>query len=155
MGFQLSAVIARADLLVASEHPSFHAPQVLEQGFALRAVDKEAPGTSVEGFFFLTDRIEAYLAELSATTRAIYVEAEFFGSQGTQTSAGWADGERALGLTHSEHGSRQTKRGWVPYVTGEAANDALCWLGVEATDGQDEFDSVGLSQRRDWGPEDD
>ena len=72
------------------------------------------------------------LAETCESGALVYVEALFFGGHGFQASVGWRQG--AL-----RHG---------PVVASDAINQALRFLGVEAAEGQDEFDTVGLGRHR-------
>ncbi len=69
---------------------------------------------------------------ISSNGKAIYVEAEYFGGQGTQASAKWDNG-RLIGS---------------PYIGAQAINEALKYLGVACKPGLDEFESVGLDKYR-------
>jgi hypothetical protein len=75
--------------------------------------------------------------QLSKNDRIAYLEAEFFGGVGGQTSAGWYGQEL---LFH-------------PRQAMDAINQALDWLGVLRDDQHDAFDMIGLGQHRkteDW-----
>jgi hypothetical protein len=72
------------------------------------------------------------VAETCEQGALAYVEARFYAGVGTQASVGWRDG--AL-----RHG---------PLASKDAINQALRFLGVEAQDGKDEFDTVGLGRHR-------
>jgi hypothetical protein len=75
--------------------------------------------------------------QLSKNDRVAYVEAEFFGGAGGQTSAGWY-GQELL---------------FRPRQAIDAINQALHWLGVVRDNEHDEFDMIGLGQHRkteDW-----
>jgi hypothetical protein len=84
---------------------------------------------------------QKFCRQLSLGSRLAYVEAEFFGGVGTQACVLF---ER--GAVHEG-----------PLIETEAINHALRFLGVQATDGKDEFDTVGLNRERkteDWLRED-
>jgi len=70
---------------------------------------------------------------LSQSGKAAYVEAEFFGGDGTQACALYENG-----LPLSE-----------PLVDDEAINHALRWLGVKRSGEYDEFLVAGLGMHRD------
>ena len=89
-------------------------------------------------FLPLTDeaKVEGNLLELclniSSEGKAAYVEAEFFGGQGTQ------------GCVLFERGKRiETAR-----VNTAAINYALRWLGMRPSHSQDEFAMAGLNKHR-------
>ncbi len=76
------------------------------------------------------------LAELSRGGAVAYVEAEYHGGDGEQRCIVWSDGAAQAPEEHSS-----------------AVNAALARLGVEAADGMDAFDTVGLGRHRsveDW-----
>lgn len=91
-------------------------------------------------FLPLTDEgsqeLPAVLLELYSTLRCerpvAYIEAEFFGGSGAQAH-----------VLISQNGD-----GADVYVSDDAINDALAWLGVQARDGKDLFDTVGLGKHR-------
>jgi len=61
-----------------------------------------------------------------------YIVAEYFGGCGDQFSIIWSDGEIVFG----------------PLRQPDAINQALRRFGVNADQGKDEFDSVGLGRHR-------
>ncbi|MYV43003.1 hypothetical protein GT030_30095 [Streptomyces sp. SID1328] len=70
-----------------------------------------------------------------------YVEAEFFGGVGEQRVAVWDGGTMVLGPLHVEEGQ--------PFPTvGSPISQALRWLGVVASAGEDEFSAAGLDRHR-------
>lgn len=83
-------------------------------------------------FWYLSPEGAMTVAETCTRGALAYVEARFYAGVGTQASVGWRDG--AL-----RHG---------PLTAGDAINRALRFLGVAPSDGQDEFDTVGLGRRR-------
>jgi hypothetical protein len=83
--------------------------------------------------FWGLSRAGAQLVRKTCPTGAMaYVEAEFYGGAGHQSSVGWRDGEIAHG----------------PIMARDAINQALRFLGVTASNGHDEFDTVGLGRHR-------
>lgn len=88
-------------------------------------------------FTHLPEGLVAQLRELSRGGRVAYVEAEYFGGAGEQRSVVWEAGA-ALGE---------------PEESSHAINDALRSLGVQAAEGADRFDTLGLGRHRsvdDW-----
>jgi hypothetical protein len=73
------------------------------------------------------------LVDLAGPGKIAYVEAEFFGGVGDQSSIGWLNGRLCLG----------------PIRALEAINEAARFLGVHASGGHDEFDTLGLGKHRD------
>jgi hypothetical protein len=67
-----------------------------------------------------------------STSTKGYLEAEFFGGIGGQTSAGWHNQELIFEVMQ----------------THDAINQALRWLGVLRNNQQDEFDMIELGQHR-------
>jgi hypothetical protein len=70
--------------------------------------------------------------QLSQYGKVAYLEAEFFGGIGGQTSAGWHNQELIFEVMQ----------------THDAINQALRWLGVLRNNQQDEFDMIELGQHR-------
>lgn len=83
-------------------------------------------------FFRLSREGADLMRETCVTGAFAYVEAEFFGGAGTQASVGFRDGQVAQG----------------PVMARDAINQALRFLGVTASEGKDEFDTVGLGKHR-------
>ena len=74
-----------------------------------------------------------FLAQkLSQNGKVAYLEAEFFGGEGGQASAGWQNGELLF----------------QPRQTIDAINQALQWLGVLRDNQHDEFDMIELGRHR-------
>ena len=84
------------------------------------------------------------LAEATATGGGLaYVETEYFGGTGGQSATAFVDGQQVM--------APQTARGGAGPI-----NQALRRIGVERTAADDEFDTIGLGQRRsmdDYEPE--
>jgi hypothetical protein len=76
---------------------------------------------------------EGIISLVKPLKKAAYLEAEFFGGEGGQSSAAWEDGRLVFG----------------PVSTKDAINQALRFLGVEKKKSHDEFDALGLGRHRD------
>jgi len=79
---------------------------------------------------YLPDVVQAFGAR---ARKVAYVEAEFFGGDGTQAAAVWEGGRLVFG----------------PVVAQDAINQALRLLGVMKQEHFDEFDAVNLGRHRD------
>lgn len=79
----------------------------------------------------LPSAIELLVA--SAKKKIAYVEAEFFGGDGTQAAAVWEEGSLIFG----------------PVVANNAINQALRLLGVSKHEHLDEFAALSLGRHRD------
>ena len=140
VSYTLQAIIGNVDTLgaVLGNLPSVALPQrklLIPLTDEVRAANGHIP------FLPFTDegehRIPASLAtlceKLSARGRIAYLEAEFFGGSGAQ------------GMLVAEHG----KVIMGPEVHPSAINSALRTIGVVTGDARDEFDALGLGERRD------
>jgi hypothetical protein len=81
--------------------------------------------------------IEDVAKPIAKTAKIAYVEAEFFGGDGTQACVTWGPADTASRVV----------------VDGSAINTALQFLGVNKGEHHDEFDAVGLGRHRsteDW-----
>jgi hypothetical protein len=92
----------------------------------------------------------AQLGRSLGQDRFAYVEIEFFGGVGSQTAVGWEDGNEAFGPLRTQTPGEDRDGGGFSTVpkADMAVNAVLRWLGIQADSGRDEFDTVGLSQRR-------
>ena len=81
----------------------------------------------------LPEKIQNICTRLSVDGRLAYVEAEFFGGLGTQAAVVWTNGIIS----------------GVPMLGPNAIDQALRSIGVIATKGVDEFDTLGLGRHRD------
>ncbi|WP_433171346.1 hypothetical protein [Actinoallomurus sp. CA-150999] len=83
------------------------------------------------------------LKDWSRGGRVAYVEADFWGGDGSQTAALWENGRQTWGPEHA----------WIPATAKPCENwpinAVLARLGVVATGAFDLFDTVGLGQERD------
>jgi hypothetical protein len=90
-----------------------------------------------EGTEHIGDELLGICLKLSERGKIAYVEAEFFGGQGTQ------------GCSLLEYGTVVE----APKESKSAINYALKWLGVLSTESKDEFEIAGLGMQRsteDW-----
>lgn len=139
MGFCLQALIGDQQTLLRHA-PDFHHAQVvsLAQGMAIIPLTDDlygeiGVGGEVDFFFKLSTQVEEWGERISESAAVGYIEAEFFGGIGDQSSVVWRDGSRWQGPLH----------------TGNAINEALRLLGARRNSPLDEFDSVGLGRHRD------
>lgn len=149
MAYTLEAVLARCEVL--ANLPAWAADTVvipLAQGMCMlplsdallaRFGSAEQPWLYTRHGIFnhLPQDLVTELLDLSLAGPLAYVEAEFWGGQGEQRAVVWENG---VALGEQEESSM-------------AINDALRRLGVEASEGHDRFDTVGLGRHRsvgDW-----
>ena len=86
-----------------------------------------------EGVENLPNNIMQLCAKLSNNKKLAYIEAEYFGGEGTQACVVFSNGEIEKG----------------PLVSESAINVALANLGVAKGNALDEFEAVGLNEQRD------
>jgi hypothetical protein len=91
----------------------------------------------------LTSTDIAFAARSSKTGALAYIETAYFGGTGRQSAVLWIGGGIAIKPTSLE----TTAAGNRPRATWPI-NAALRGLGVQATSGHDEFDSIGLGHYR-------
>ena len=90
------------------------------------------------GFNYLSPEFVEFCEEVSVLGPLVYLETDYFGGMGSQAAAAFSGG--SLVAT-------------APLTGEEAINTALRSIGVVASSGLDEFDSIGLSRYRytsDW-----
>ncbi|OLF07431.1 hypothetical protein BLA60_28005 [Actinophytocola xinjiangensis] len=101
-----------------------------------------AGAPKLDGFWKAPAGFGSALAACSAKGPAAYVEAEFFGGNGTQIAQIWNDGNVVLGPLHLAEDE--------PFpAIGSPISQALRQLGVAKGEHFDEFDAVGLGRHRD------
>ncbi|MBN8660279.1 MAG: hypothetical protein J0M35_07965 [Candidatus Obscuribacter phosphatis] len=146
MGYEIQAVIAKISTLSLLVPSSKYVRIVsLEQGYGLVPLVDElfeelhsvgpdciAQSDPLDGFCKLSKPVIAQLEMLSNLGAVAYVEAEFFGGMGGQSSIAWINGSVSFGPEHAE----------------DAINKVLLHLGVQAKRKHDEFDSLGLGRYR-------
>jgi len=81
----------------------------------------------------LCDSITEFVMPLVGRSKFVYIEAEFFGGDGTQACVTWDTNGTAS----------------KPFVDPCAINSALKFLAVEVGNSHDEFDALGLGRHRD------
>jgi hypothetical protein len=149
MPYILRALVARCEVFANPlDWSSDSAVIALPQGFCMLPLSQALcyrfgpadrpwlyPSYSI--FTNLPEGLVPHLLELSRGGRLAYVEAEYHGGEGEQRSMVW------------ENGAAPRE----PEESSSAINDALSWLGVERSAGQDCFDTLGLGRHRsveDW-----
>src|SRR5690348_10352070 len=137
MAYTLQALIADEGVISAAV-PTAAVLVRLPQGKAMIPLCEEMREAHDIPFLPLTDEgaaevpdgITAIAAPIAKAGRVVYVEAEFFGGDGTQACVTWDSPLQA---------SR-------PVVDASAINTALQFLGVTVGDHHDEFDALGLGR---------
>lgn len=137
MSYTLQAIIANPDQVAIAGSCSVELPQdyiLIPFSDAFREIYQIPflPLTD-EDLVGLPDELNSLCARLSETGELAYVEAEYFGGTGEQSSAVWKGGE-CVGLFAFEP---------------SAINLALQLIGVNRDGMVDEFDALGLGRYRD------
>jgi hypothetical protein len=144
MAYTLQALIAD-EAVISAAVPTAAVLVRLPQGKAMIPLSDEMREThdipclplTDEGAAELPDGITAVAEAIAKAGRVVYVEAEFFGGDGTQACVTWD----------------ATLQASQPLVGTSAINTALRFLGVTVGDHHDEFDALGLGRHRatdDW-----
>ncbi|MEU9129190.1 hypothetical protein AB0D08_13965 [Kitasatospora sp. NPDC048540] len=150
MSYELNALAATAELLnvVAAEVPVARVVR-LEQGLALipmtdrlHAALHQPAAAGQPGFSYFPGGLVRRLEAWSQSAPIAYLEAAYFGGEGSQSAAVWVDGRLTLGPLHlAEDGPDPDD--------GTPISQALRRLGARRDPGRDEFETVGLGRRRD------
>ena len=129
MGHEIQGIVFRKDLVAKAR-------QLIPRGTCV-SLAKDlcfVPVTDKR----LSASVERVAIELSRGGAVAYVETEYHGGTGAQSSVVWRNGAVTLPARTAEVGP---------------INEALVLLGVNRQDSQDEFDTVGLGRYRsndDW-----
>lgn len=149
MKFDLVGVVAEEACLVsASLGLPRMSPILLGQGWSLLPITRAlhvastgAHATTVDGLSHLRQGLAQRLAHASYAGVIAYIEADFRGGIGGQASIVWHNGAVSLGPLSCSHSG-----GRVPVIAEWPINRALRHLGVLATPGRDEFDTLRLGR---------
>jgi hypothetical protein len=138
MGFVLSGVVISQD---CAREMEVERALLLRNGYALAVTE--------ERWMMGGDAPPAHILDmassLSRRSRAVYVEAEFFGGIGAQAAIGYDHGAESFGPLRTQSlGGDFVGFVEVPVDQG-AINVALEWLGVPAEGGEDRFTAIGLN----------
>ncbi|MGV3548664.1 hypothetical protein [Rhizobium sp.] len=101
---------------------------------------KLQPGAYREGFTYLSEALEATLHAAAETYPIAYIETHYSGGEGDQGAAVF--GNDGLIMAPALSAGEQRSR------SSDPINSALRAIGVQARNGCDEFDTVGLGQFR-------
>jgi len=158
VGYELCALVTRADALDDIGHDLRAVP--LRQGFALIPITSEVFDELGGGlaepfgdtFDFLSGGVRDLAVRLSAHHPVAYLEIDFFGGIGTQSSVVWSDQTVHAG-PHSHDFN------WHGFDRGEPdppreqwpVNAALIALGATHHPSSDAFDALGLGRHRNTG----
>jgi hypothetical protein len=107
-------------------------------GHALRG-----PEPLIDGFRELHAGLLATAIAASADGRVVWFEASFAGGIGHQSAIGWQGGAVVFAASHGGNADRNA-----PPIAEWPVNRALRWLGVAATAGHDEWDTLRLGRHR-------
>jgi len=153
VSYELRALAGRCEI-TAQAAPEAHGTAVeLPQGYGLLPITDHVlerlggADTSPFGevFWFLSAGVEALARRISLAGDIAYVEAEFFGGNGTQAMVLWRGGEVCLGPITAEFPATAQDPSSSPQWP---FNRALRELGVDRGDAFDEFDALGLGRWR-------
>lgn len=150
MGHSITAIIgAPAAVGPVAQAAGCPTPKALPLGLVIAALGHDQidrltalqSGPYLDGFAYLSERLSAVLSDAARVDAIAYVETEyFFGGRGSQSAAVFARGELAF---------RATLGTGADFAAGKAPiNAALERLGVVASAGSDEFDTLGLARFR-------
>jgi hypothetical protein len=146
MGYELQAIIGReAAISRAAKAVSKAVVVPLEQELLMIPLGEDlhdelqtrfagGEGDHSDHFIYLSVAVAEWIAEASEKGPLAYVEADYFGGIGKQSSVVWKEGKVILEPAHGERGP---------------INRALRALGVRAQPNKDEFETVGLRRHRD------
>lgn len=139
MGYTLQAIVGKEGVLdpVVKQEQTVRLTQeilLLPLTDRFRAMHGNIPFLPFtdDGLDVIPESLAALCDELSALGRIAYLEAEFFGGQGTQA------------IVLAAHG--RIVRG--PEVRAHAINEGLAFVGVAKKADLDRFDTLGLGQYR-------
>ncbi|MGW7071035.1 hypothetical protein ACWGII_27800 [Streptomyces sp. NPDC054855] len=154
MGYDLQAVIGGDVLRAAARDLPAARLAPLGQGLSLMPMTEALLASfadsgdggddgddGVLGFWRLSARFAATLADWSTAGPVAYAEAECFGGAGEQTAVVWEGGTLTLGPLHEPENTPSPP-------AGSPISQALRRLGVVAATGEDEFTAVGLGRHR-------
>lgn len=153
MGYYLRAVIGHQGTLTDLAASLRSSPVEIWSGIEIvpwtdelfDALGQSDPASEIQGVHYGHSALRSLLEAASAESRLAYIEAEFFGGQGEQGAVVFHSGQVVWA---SPFGPVQP-----PIRAQSPISGALSQLGVSATNGQDEFDTVGLGLHRrteDW-----
>jgi hypothetical protein len=132
LAYTLQALIAHRDVLQNATLALNYSID-LPQRFGMLPLTAKIRETLTDGDGQLPFELIALCAAVSENGSVAYVEAEFFGGDGTQAAAIFKNGKE-LGPT---------------FVATEAINGALAAIGVQRLNHKDEFDALELGRHRD------
>jgi hypothetical protein len=151
MGYCLEALVTATSAAETQPLPSVPLRQSLSLIPLPRDVHKQSDDAVLhmtDMFFYLSSKIQDLAVRISYHAPVAYLEAELFGGTGSQAAVVWHQGAVVLGpmIYDNEPGGRSS------YQVGEIQtwpfNSALRFLGVQASEDVDEFDTVDLGRHR-------
>jgi hypothetical protein len=145
MGYWIQTFIGKlSDLEKISKSFSNSTITELKQSLALillteelyNEISKQQPSTHVKGFEYLTDNIEKGILNVIEDSTIGYIEADYFGGEGSQAGIIWRSGKRIF----EKHGDC-------------IINEVARYFDAKAEEGKDEFDTLGfglIESDRSW-----
>lgn len=141
MGYWLQAFVGRSKDITRFEKTFDLATIInLNQDISLIMLTEElfkqitdsAPGQPIEGFEYLTINVERKVLEYLQNSEFAYVEADYWGGEGSQSAIVWRKGERIMEIKQKQN----------------AINSILHHFGVVAKKKKDEFDTLQFGKLR-------
>jgi hypothetical protein len=139
MGYYLQALIGKSETLKTNVSSLQHARIVLlEQNRGMVPLTNElceeiGLSQETDEFNKLCPEIEEWAQRISAAGLVAYIEAEYFGGDGSQSAVVWDGGARVFETIHDQN----------------AINRVLKLLNVDRKKAHDEFEAGGLGKHRD------
>lgn len=124
-------------------------PITLELGEDIDELIAKGSEMAFQPFYYLSKSLHFLLKERSHRSILGYVETDYFGGVGSQSSILYQDQRVELGPLTTETVWDENRREYVHHPEGKRAiNQVLRRLGVWRVHGADEFDSIGLGHYR-------
>ena len=157
MGHYIQGFIAEAGAMLKAASQLKQACCVpLKLGYCFLPITDEVAAETDDAPHEVLQRLTTPLIEwaqrTSRETPIAYIETEYHGGMGSQSSIVWSGGTCILGPLETVDGYRDGKVVETPLLEG-AINQAMRQLGIERGDIRDEFDALGLGWNRsndDW-----
>jgi hypothetical protein len=123
-------------------------------GEVVHGLDPAAVGDErIPGDWVFRQPVAALAREISHDRKVLYIFSETAGGPGTKETIAWHKGRLLYGPSGTCDIEEDLQPGYHLAPRDNAVNAGLRAIGVQATDGNDEFGTVGLGRRRmteDW-----
>lgn len=161
MGHYIQVIIAKDSIIDGIESDWVHGNKLtLSQGFSLipmiaqffddvNELNNIRESDSFDEFEFLSSSVEELLKSKSHNSKVAYIETEYFGGTGVQSSILFEDQKIKIGPLRTETIWDERSNSYQQIPEGKGAiNQILEQLGVSTLNKNDEFDSLGLGNFR-------